>query len=237
MLGGSEPNPKHSAPKTKIQELRTQNSELPPLRLSSQPGGGNFSVTLAYLRVRVKMQSVFKTPPADRSAVFGGRVTASNGAMSEEEPMRRSLLVCVMVVLVAVPLAAGEGKKCTHSTQECLNYMVSNMKDRGWVGIEYDEETMTVTRVMPESPAEAAGFKAGDVMTAVNGIAFGEENSAKLKELEWKPGATMAYTLDRHGSTKTVKVTLAPIPENVLAQWVGSHMIEGHTEIKVASLD
>lgn len=151
--------------------------------------------------------------------------------------MRRSLLVSVMAVLVAMPLAAGEGKKCSHSTQECLDYMASNTKDRGWVGIEYDQETMKVTRVMPDSPAEAAGFKDGDVMTAVNGIAFGEENSAKLKKLEWKPGATMTYTVNRQGSPTTLAVTLAPIPEQVLAQWVGTHMIEGHAEVKVASLD
>ncbi len=151
--------------------------------------------------------------------------------------MRRSILICVMAVMVAMPLAAGDGKKCSYSTQDCLNYMASNMKDRGWVGIEYDEETMKVTGVMPDSPAEAAGFKAGDVMTAVNGIEFGDENSAKLKQLEWTPGNTMTYTLDRHGTTKTVKVTLAAIPEQVLAQWVGNHMIEDHAEIKVASLE
>jgi membrane-associated protease RseP (regulator of RpoE activity) len=185
----------------------------------------------------VDTRIIFNTAAAEVASASGLKSTAPPGARSKGESMKRSIVVCVMVMLVALPIAAGEGKKCSHSTDECLNYMASNLKDRGWVGIEYDEDTMKVTRVMPDSPAEAAGFKAGDVMTAVNGIEMGEANKAELKKLEWKPGNTMVYTVDRNGAMKEVKVTLAPIPETVLAQWIGSHMLAAHTEMKVASLD
>jgi len=150
--------------------------------------------------------------------------------------MRTFVAIC-LVALVAVPLMAGDGKKCSYSTQECLDHMASTMKDRGWVGIEYDEEDMKVTKVMADSPAEAAGFKTGDVMMAVNGIALNKENNDKLKQLAWNPGDHLTYTLKRGASTKDVDVTLGNLPDTVLAQWVGNHMIKGHATVKVASLD
>jgi len=150
--------------------------------------------------------------------------------------MRTVVAIC-LVALVALPLMAGDGKKCSHSTQECLDLMATKMKDRGWVGIEYEPDDMKVTKVVGKSPAEAAGFKAGDVMVAVNGIAFGDENSAKLKKLGWKAGDELTYTVKRGGATKDLKVELGSLPESVLAQWVGSHMVKDHTSVKVASLN
>jgi hypothetical protein len=64
-----------------------------------------------------------------------------------------------------------------------------------------------------------------------------DQNQSELKKLEWTPGATMVYTLERNGAQKKVKVTLAPIPETVLAQWVGQHMLDQHVQVKLASLD
>ena len=152
--------------------------------------------------------------------------------------MKRLVLMCVVLALVAaMPVLAGEGKKCSYSTQECLNYMAANMKDRGWVGIEYDADTMTVTNVIPKSPADTAGFMTGDVMVAVGGISFGEKNADQIKKLAWTPGSELTYTVKRGGSKKDLDVTLGQLPDEVLAQWVGNHMINAHAQIKVASLE
>jgi C-terminal processing protease CtpA/Prc len=150
--------------------------------------------------------------------------------------MRTFVALC-LVALVAVPLMAGDGKKCSHSTQECLDYMAKKMADRGWVGIEYDEEKMAVSKVIAESPAEAAGFKKGDVMVAINGIAMKDENSAKLKKVSWQPGDQVTYTVVRSGTKKDLNVTLGKLPETVLAQWVGNHMVKDHVSTQVASLN
>ena len=152
--------------------------------------------------------------------------------------MRRLVLLCVVLALVAaVPVMAGEGKKCSSSTQECLDYIAVKMKDRGWVGIEYDADTMTVTNVIPDSPAKAAGFMSGDVMVAVNDIPFGGEDGDQIKKLAWNPGSHLTYTVKRGGSKKDLDVTLGQLPDEVLAQWVGNHMIEDHAQVKVASLE
>ena len=153
-----------------------------------------------------------------------------------------SVLAVVMIMAMAAPAMAGEGYKCTASTQDCLNKMAKNLQNRGWVGIEMDDkggtDQMVVTKVVEGSPAEKAGFKKGDVLAAVNGIAFTDANEKKLKDVRYsmKPGADFTYTVVRHGAKKDLHVELGHIPENVMAQWVGGHMMD-HVELQMASTD
>ena len=83
--------------------------------------------------------------------------------------------VLTVVVMVA-PAMAGEGKKCEASTQDCLNYMAKNLKNRGWVGIEMDTkggtDKMVITKVVENSPAEQAGFMVGDTLVAVDEVSL-----------------------------------------------------------------
>lgn len=146
----------------------------------------------------------------------------------------------VMIMAMTAPVMAGDGLKCTASTQDCLNYMAKNLKDRGWVGIEMNDrggvDKMVITRVIEGSPAEKAGFKVGDTLAAVNGVAFSEENNQQLKDIQYamKPGADFVYTVSRKGSRVDLEVELGQIPKDVMAQWVGGHMLD-HAEIQVAS--
>jgi len=51
--------------------------------------------------------------------------------------------------------------------------MATRMKNSGWVGVELDVDeksgVMTVNKVIPGSPAEAAGIQTKDVLYALNG--------------------------------------------------------------------
>lgn len=145
----------------------------------------------------------------------------------------------IVAVALAAPLMAGEGERCTASTQDCLNYMKAYMHDRGWVGIEYDEEKNTVLRVFDNSPAQQVGFRKGDVMVAINGIDINDQNAdalEKIKQNEMKPGNRMTYTVARAGMKKNLEVTLVELPDEIIAQWVGRHMLEAHAdEIQLAS--
>ena len=145
-----------------------------------------------------------------------------------------------MVVVMAAPAVAGDGSRCPASTQDCLNSMVKSFRHRGWVGIEMDDrggiDTMVVTRVIEDSPAEHSGFKVGDGLVAVNGVAYSDENQQQLKDMQYamKPGAEFTYTVSRRGSRVDLEVELGEIPESVMAQWIGRHMIE-HAEVQMAS--
>lgn len=154
---------------------------------------------------------------------------------------RRMGAAIVLVALTAIPVAAGEYKKCTASTQECLNMMAEKMKKSGWVGVELDTEATggtgyMVEKVIPGSPAEKAGIQSGDILYALNGVTIAESNKEALKKVrkEWVPGQSVTYTIKRAGADREVTLTLAPMPADVMANWVGQHMLE-HAQVEVAS--
>jgi len=180
-------------------------------------------------------------PPAGREAHTGGIV------------MKKSLLAVAGIALIlalgipGLDAMAGENvkvkvekKACDMDVQACLSKMVQSLKSRGWVGIEMDvdEEThaMIVKKVIPGSPAEAAGLMTGDVLTALNGVPFGakDETMKSAMKDKWVPGAEIEYTLTRAGKVLRVPLTLAPLPPDVMAQWVGKHMLD-HAQTVVAT--
>ena len=169
------------------------------------------------------------------------------------------IALVALTLLVLAPLAvAGEGKdcgdksaaaakethaskKCSYGTQDCLDHMAAKMKTGGWVGIELEKSetsgVMTVARVVPGSPAEQAGFQVGDVLFALNGIEINEKNESALKtaKKDWKPGQNVSYTLKRDGRSVNANVTLASMPADVLAKFIGEHMLEHASTEVVAS--
>ena len=153
----------------------------------------------------------------------------------------RWIWVLILAVALAAPAFAGEKKHdCTASTQDCLNKMAAKFKEKGWVGIEYDKgkksDQQTITKVVSGSPADKAGLHKGDVLLAINGVKFGEEDKDKWAKVKkaWKPGNAITYTVARDGQKSEVAVTLGHVPEDVVAEWVGKHMIGQHSTVKVA---
>lgn len=148
--------------------------------------------------------------------------------------MRRStvLLAIAVATVLALPAIAGEGKACTYSTQECLDHMSTKMRSAGWVGIEYDKDEKTkavlVKSVLDGSPAAAAGFHAGDVLFALNGVQLATASDEEMKKAraEWKPGQQVTYTIQRHGKNQEIALTLGAWPADQLAKTVGKHMLE-----------
>ena len=149
------------------------------------------------------------------------------------------LVLVALAMLAILPVFAGEHHKCTMSTQDCLDHMAASMKSSGWVGVELDTdapEGYEVTKVIPGSPAEAAGITAGDVLVALNGVALKKENDDALMKArkDWKPGQTVSYTVKRNGSERQVSLTLASWPADVIARSIGQHMLE-HASSEIAS--
>ncbi|HEX4824580.1 MAG TPA: PDZ domain-containing protein [Candidatus Polarisedimenticolaceae bacterium] len=157
--------------------------------------------------------------------------------------MRRALLALGTIVIAAgVARAGGSGAKCNVPIQECLNHMSSVLKQSGWVGIEYEPGTSAaggyyVNKVVPGSPAEKAGLQPGDVLTALNGVRLATDNEAALQKVRqgWKPGQSVTYTVKRQGQDRDITLTLAPMPADIMAKWIGEHMMEHVAANNVAS--
>ncbi len=151
--------------------------------------------------------------------------------------MKRPIPVAAALLLLAaaVPAIAGDYKKCDQPAEACVKAYAEKLHSRGWVGIEMDtneDGTMLIVRVVPDSPAEAAGFEAGDVLASFNGVAYKEENKQALQEASktMQPGKTVTYAIVRNGSRMDLEVELGSIPETVMAQWIGQHMLMAHLD-------
>ena len=147
------------------------------------------------------------------------------------------LLAGTLALVLAAPAMAGEGHACDQTADQCLAYYAKKFDNYGWVGIELDENketgVMTVTTVVEDSPALKAGFMKGDILFALNGVELSEENKDKLKAAkgDWVPGAMATYTVMREGKSKDLQVTLGQLPHEVMAQWIGNHMLESHMQV------
>jgi C-terminal processing protease CtpA/Prc len=142
-------------------------------------------------------------------------------------------------MLVATPALAGgdHAKTCSSPVQECLSEMVTKLKTTGFIGIEYDEKESTnglkVSKVIPDTAAEKAGIQVGDVLEAMNDISFTKDNHEALARIK-VPGKQVTLTLTRAGERQEIQVTLSPMPTDLMAKYIGEHMLV-HANKKVAT--
>jgi len=69
-----------------------------------------------------------------------------------------------------------------------------------------------VSAVSEDSPAEKAGLRRGDVITAIDGQAVKDSNSLRNTVSRLQPGRTVSLTLFRDGQERQVSVRLAEMP-------------------------
>ena len=62
-----------------------------------------------------------------------------------------------------------------------------------------NEHGVAIAQVEPNSPAEHAGLKVGDVITAVNGNTIQDVNAFRLQVAGFAPGTTIHLKVDRNG--------------------------------------
>ena len=69
-----------------------------------------------------------------------------------------------------------------------------------------------ITSVVSGSPADKAGFKAGDVITSIDGNTITGADDLTSQVGAHKPSDTITVTVTRNGSSKDIKVTLGTRP-------------------------
>jgi serine protease Do len=107
--------------------------------------------------------------------------------------------------------------------------MKSGKVTRGYMGASLDDLDRTaakafglpegttgvaLTEVNPNSPAEKAGLKTGDVVTAINGDPVVDLAQLRLRIASFAPGSTVKLHIWREGKQQDVNVTLAARPSD-----------------------
>ncbi len=102
---------------------------------------------------------------------------------------------------------------------------------RGWLGVLIQDVTRDlaepfglphpvgalVSQVLPESPAEESGLRAGDIILSFDGIEVPTSSSLPPLVGVTKVGVTVQVELMREGEQREVAVTLAELPEDETA--------------------
>ncbi|QGM99695.1 Do family serine endopeptidase [Methylocystis parvus OBBP] len=115
---------------------------------------------------------------------------------------------------------------------EVAKDVVAALKDkgavsRGWIGVKIQQVTPEIAESLglksskgaliaqPQkgAPADAAGLKAGDVITAVNGEKIETPRELARKIAAMGPNKSIDLTFVRNGSEKSAKLTLGKLPE------------------------
>jgi S1-C subfamily serine protease len=92
---------------------------------------------------------------------------------------------------------------------------------RGWLGIEVQDfsepggekqAAVTVVNVLAGTPAEAAGLRAGDVLTRIDDTPVGDPQSALNAIARIRPGNRVTLSIARDGEPLELHVTVAQRP-------------------------
>ncbi|MCL5022364.1 MAG: DegQ family serine endoprotease [Nitrospirae bacterium] len=100
---------------------------------------------------------------------------------------------------------------------------------RGWLGVTIQPITpdlakqfglrvnrgVLIADVVEGSPAEKAGLRRGDVVTAYNGKEVGEPSHLRNMVADTPPAKEVVLRILREGKTETVKVTIAELPGEI----------------------
>lgn len=128
--------------------------------------------------------------------------------------MRATALVALAVLLtagaayaVAQTLAGGGG-----------NPAAATAGSHPWLGVEMASSSTggaLVVRVIPGSPAQAAGIQPGDVITQIDTEPIAAPAIASAAIAGMQPGDQVTIQVQRGRSTHTAQVTLAARPADV----------------------
>ena len=83
---------------------------------------------------------------------------------------------------------------------------------RGFLGVELapdaKEDAVRVTKVLPGSPAEKAGLKAGDSLLEIGGDEVPDIKAARLAVMEVEPGDKLKVKVRRAGGAEPLEITI-----------------------------
>ena len=92
--------------------------------------------------------------------------------------------------------------------------IASGKAEHAYLGVSLDAtaNNARIAGVRSGTPAKHAGLRAGDIITALGGTAVSSSGELASAIAAHKPGDTVTLTYERHGSSHTIRLTLATRP-------------------------
>lgn len=152
--------------------------------------------------------------------------------------MKKSVTLLAFALVFALVGAAFAGGAKHAKGDNCVtdaHAKKAKMAAKGYLGIDTEKDEATgayrVTKVAAGSPAEQAGFRTGDVLVAFNGVPVKDKEKVKAAKASIGVGSKVTYTVARAGAEQKISATLAPVPEQVLAQWMAEEQKEHAAQV------
>ncbi len=143
----------------------------------------------------------------------------------------RWVMPLMAITLMSAPVAASE---CNATADDCLRGMHDSIAKRGWLGIEYEDETESglpeLLNVMEGSPAAEGGLRVGDTLRSINGVSYASPRETIYSEVRKSlvPGNEIQLVVERDGEEVELTVVAGHVPDTIAAQWIGRHLMEFH---------
>jgi len=141
---------------------------------------------------------------------------------------RSILLLAIGASLALTSPARAKEPKCPLELSVCLAQF-ELMKERPWLGVTLEADSVAggpvVRSLSPGSPAKKGGLGVGDVIESIDGHDPGDWFAGKAG---WKTSGTERIAFLRDGRELVKDVPIEKIPEDLFAQLLGTHILEGH---------
>ncbi len=138
----------------------------------------------------------------------------------------RGEVIGINTAIVAAGQGIGFAIPINLARKVAADLMTKGRITRGWLGITFQKLTPEVARslgvagegglvigqVMPKSPAEAAGLKAGDVVLSINGQPVKEAGQAQGLAADLEVGREVEIAFRRGKENKTVRLKVGEMP-------------------------
>lgn len=148
--------------------------------------------------------------------------------------MTRILRLALPLLLLGLVATAGEPDRCQSPPDECERQIRAMLTGKKFLGITMaDSGSGPVIRsVVPNSPAERAGFQAGDRIIGVNAHDCSHASPQDVKRMltPLPQNARVMFMVIRLAQLKRISVRFGTLPKEQIDQVVEAHLRNGHSD-------